>query len=68
MNSLGYRSWSLCAPEKCDPVPYQEQSGRRFKLDDEDLQALKRLDKKLRLNDPSENFGWEFYVGEDGKS
>jgi diketogulonate reductase-like aldo/keto reductase len=39
-----------------------------FKLDDEDLQALKLLDKKLRLNDPSASFGWNFYTGEDGKN
>lgn len=38
-----------------------------FKLEPEDLKTLNGLDKKLRFNDSSESFGWDFFVGEDGK-
>ncbi|KAF2717554.1 Aldo/keto reductase [Polychaeton citri CBS 116435] len=38
-----------------------------FKLSDEDVAQIDRIDKKLRLNDPSQNFGWDFYTDLDGK-
>ncbi|KAI9728688.1 MAG: hypothetical protein M1828_002794 [Chrysothrix sp. TS-e1954] len=38
-----------------------------FKLSSEDVQKINGIDKKLRFNDPSGNFGYKFYVGLDGK-
>lgn len=38
-----------------------------FKLDAEDVKKVDSLDKKMRFNDPSANFGWEFYKDLDGK-
>ncbi|EMD01204.1 hypothetical protein BAUCODRAFT_61401 [Baudoinia panamericana UAMH 10762] len=38
-----------------------------FKLDPEDVKKIDGLDKKLRFNDPSKNFGWDFYTDLDGK-
>lgn len=38
-----------------------------FKLDPEDLAEVDKLDKKLRFNDSSEAFGYNFYVDLDGK-
>jgi alcohol dehydrogenase (NADP+) len=38
-----------------------------FKLEAEDVAKVDALDKKLRFNDPSKSFGYEFYVGLDGK-
>lgn len=38
-----------------------------FKLDAEDVKKVDGLDKKLRFNDPSESFGWNFYTDLDGK-
>lgn len=38
-----------------------------FELNLEDLQKISKLDKKLRFNDPSANFGWNFYADLDGK-
>ncbi|KAK5108402.1 hypothetical protein LTR62_008358 [Meristemomyces frigidus] len=38
-----------------------------FVLEKEDVEKVDRLDKKMRFNDPSENFGWEFYADLDGK-
>ena len=38
-----------------------------FKLEEEDVKKIDGIDKKLRFNDPSENFGWNFYADLDGK-
>jgi alcohol dehydrogenase (NADP+) len=39
-----------------------------FKLDAADVKKIDGLDKKLRFNDPSENFAWNFYADLDGKA
>lgn len=41
--------------------------GGDFELDKEDLERIEGIDKKMRFNDPSKNFGWEFYADLDGK-
>jgi diketogulonate reductase-like aldo/keto reductase len=38
-----------------------------FKLEKEDVEKIDKIDKKLRFNDPSANFGWNFYTDLDGK-
>jgi len=38
-----------------------------FKLPQEDVAKIDGIDKKLRFNDPSKNFGWNFYADLDGK-
>jgi alcohol dehydrogenase (NADP+) len=38
-----------------------------FKLDDEDMNKIAGVDKKLRFNDPSGSFGYTFYADLDGK-
>jgi alcohol dehydrogenase (NADP+) len=38
-----------------------------FKLSDEEVEKINGLDKKLRFNDPSGSFGWNFYKDLDGK-
>ncbi|OCK79180.1 Aldo/keto reductase [Lepidopterella palustris CBS 459.81] len=38
-----------------------------FNLDAEDMKKIESIDKKLRFNDPSESFGWNFYSDLDGK-
>lgn len=38
-----------------------------FTLSKEDVEKIAEIDKKLRFNDPSKNFGWEFYSDLDGK-
>ncbi len=38
-----------------------------FKLEFEDVEKVDALDKKLRFNDPSESFGYNFYSDLDGK-
>lgn len=39
-----------------------------FKLDPADVKRIDGLDRKLRFNDPSANFGWNFYADLDGKA
>ena len=38
-----------------------------FELDKEDVGKIDAIDKKLRFNDPSTNFQWNFYEDLDGK-
>ncbi|OCL10912.1 Aldo/keto reductase [Glonium stellatum] len=38
-----------------------------FELDPEDVKKIEKTDKKLRFNDPSQNFGWNFYADLEGK-
>lgn len=38
-----------------------------FILEPEDLKKIDAIDKKLRFNDPSTNFKWNFYADLDGK-
>ena len=39
-----------------------------FKLDPEDVKRIDGIDRKLRFNDPSAGFGWNFYADLDGKA
>jgi alcohol dehydrogenase (NADP+) len=38
-----------------------------FELPEEDVERITGIDKKMRFNDPSGSFGWEFYKDLDGK-
>ena len=38
-----------------------------FKLDPENVKKIEAIDKKLRFNDPSQSFGWNFYADLEGK-
>ena len=38
-----------------------------FQLEEEDVKKIDSIDKKMRFNDPSANFGWNFYADLDGK-
>lgn len=38
-----------------------------FKLDAEDLEKITTIDRKLRFNDPSKSFGYNFFIDLDGK-
>ncbi|KAI4280357.1 MAG: hypothetical protein L6R38_004540 [Xanthoria sp. 2 TBL-2021] len=54
-------------PKSKTPSRIKDNLEGDFKLEKEDLEKLKGVDKGMRFNDPSANFGWNFYVGEDGK-
>jgi diketogulonate reductase-like aldo/keto reductase len=38
-----------------------------FKLEPADLKKIESIDKKLRFNDSSKDFGYEFFTDLDGK-
>lgn len=38
-----------------------------FKLDADDVKKIDSIDKKLRFNDPSKSFGYNFYSDLEGK-
>lgn len=54
-------------PKSKTPARIKDNLEGDFKLKDEDVKKIDGLDKKLRFNDPSENFGYNFHVGLDGK-
>ncbi|KAI7335419.1 Aldo/keto reductase, partial [Hortaea werneckii] len=45
----------------------RDNLGGDFKLDAEDVKKIDSLDRKLRFNDPSKGFSWNFYADLDGK-
>ncbi|KAI7778813.1 aldehyde reductase [Diaporthe eres] len=46
-------------------IPQNFRGG--FKLDEDDLKKIDGIDKKLRFNDYSESFGYNFFTDLDGK-
>lgn len=45
----------------------EENWGGDFKLEEEDMKKIEGIDRKLRFNDPSAGFGWNFYSDLEGK-
>ncbi|KAI3390974.1 hypothetical protein diail_8288 [Diaporthe ilicicola] len=54
-------------PKSKAPERIQQNLKGDFKLDEDDLKKISGIDKKLRFNDPSESFGYNFYTDLDGK-
>ncbi|MCJ1252424.1 hypothetical protein MMC24_000230 [Lignoscripta atroalba] len=54
-------------PKSKTPSRIQSNLEGDFQLEPADLKTLDGLDKKLRFNDPSGSFGWNFYADLDGK-
>lgn len=54
-------------PKSKTPSRIKDNLEGDFRLEKADLEKLKGVDKQMRFNDPSANFGWNFYIGEDGK-
>ncbi|KAL8650026.1 MAG: hypothetical protein Q9226_005318 [Calogaya cf. arnoldii] len=54
-------------PKSKTPSRIKDNLEGDFKLEKEGLEKIKGVDKGMRFNDPSANFGWNFYIGEDGK-
>lgn len=55
-------------PKSKTPDRIRSNLAGDFKLEKEDLDKLSAVDKKLRFNDPSGNFGWDFYTDLEGKN
>ncbi|KAK4697827.1 hypothetical protein P7C71_g300, partial [Lecanoromycetidae sp. Uapishka_2] len=54
-------------PKSKTPERIRSNLDGDFKLEKADLEKLDGIDKKLRFNDPSGNFGWDFYKDLEGK-
>lgn len=54
-------------PKSKTPERIRQNVEGDFELSAEDVQKIDGIDRKLRFNDPSANFGWNFYSDLDGK-
>ena len=66
-------AWGICEgrsvlPKSKTPARIKANLEGDFKLDKEDLEKIDGMDKKLRFNDPSENFGHNCYSDLEGKN
>lgn len=66
---VSYRSTGHSViPKSKTPSRIKANLEGDFKLDAEDVKKVDSLDKKMRFNDPSDSFGWNFYADLDGKN
>jgi alcohol dehydrogenase (NADP+) len=54
-------------PKSKTPARISQNVQGDFELSAEDVSKIDSIDRKLRFNDPSDNFGWVFYSDLDGK-
>jgi diketogulonate reductase-like aldo/keto reductase len=64
----GIQSGHSVLPKSKTPSRIKDNLDGDFKLERADLDKITTIDKKLRFNDPSKNFGWNFYTDLDGKN
>jgi alcohol dehydrogenase (NADP+) len=63
----GINSGHSVIPKSKTPSRIASNLEGDFQLDAEDLKEIAKIDKKLRFNDASKGFGYEFYSDLDGK-
>ena len=63
----GIQSGHSVLPKSKTPSRIKDNLDGDFKLEQADYDKIASVDKKLRFNDPSGNFGWNFYADLDGK-
>jgi alcohol dehydrogenase (NADP+) len=54
-------------PKSKTPSRIKQNLEGDVKLDQEDMQKIAGIDKKLRFNDASKGFGYEFFTDLEGK-
>jgi len=54
-------------PKSKTPSRIKTNADGDFKLSAEDMQKIANIDKKLRFNDSSADFGYNFFTDLDGK-
>jgi alcohol dehydrogenase (NADP+) len=54
-------------PKSKTPSRIKANMEGDFKLGADDLKKIEKIDKKLRFNDPSKSFGYDFYTDLEGK-
>ncbi|KAL8784632.1 MAG: hypothetical protein Q9195_008961 [Heterodermia aff. obscurata] len=63
----GIQSGHSVLPKSKTPSRIKDNLDGDFELGKEDLEKIASIDKKLRFNDPSKNFGWDFFTDLEGK-
>lgn len=54
-------------PKSKTPLRIRSNLGGDFKLSPEDMKKIEKINKKLRFNDSSGEFGRDFFNGLEGK-
>lgn len=54
-------------PKSKSPERISQNFDIDFELEEEDVHRIDKLDKKLRFNDSSQDFGYELFADLDGK-
>lgn len=54
-------------PKSKSPERITQNFDIAFELEKADIQAIDKLDKKIRFNDSSKDFGYELFTDLDGK-
>lgn len=55
-------------PKSKTPERIEQNLKGDFKLDEDDLKKIAAIDKKIRFNESSEAFGYDFFSDLDGKN
>ncbi|KAL2043466.1 hypothetical protein N7G274_003773 [Stereocaulon virgatum] len=63
----GIQNGHSVLPKSKTPSRIRSNLEGDFKLEQEDMKRINSIDKKLRFNDPSASFGWNFYADLEGK-
>lgn len=63
----GIQSGHSVLPKSKTPSRIRDNLEGDFKLEKAEMDQIASIDKKLRFNDPSGNFGWNFYADLEGK-
>lgn len=64
----GIQNGRSVLPKSKTPSRIRANLEGDFKLEQADLDKIATIDKKLRFNDPSEWFGWNFFSDLEGKN
>lgn len=54
-------------PKSKSPERITQNFDIAFELEEADIQAIDKLDKKIRFNDSSKDFGYELFTDLEGK-
>lgn len=63
----GIQSGHSVLPKSKTPARIKSNLEGDFKLEREDMERINSIDKKLRFNDVSANYGWNFFTDLEGK-
>ena len=63
----GIQQGNSVLPKSKTPSRIKDNLEGDFKLEKADLEEISKIDKKLRFNDPSGSFGYNFFTDLEGK-